>query len=124
MQVPTSVLIMQVLRLYCNYLGGTFCCTYVEGSFCCSNDGECFCCNYAVRSFCKLMQVKVSAANMSVTIFMKLGRQVGVSLAIMQVVLSTVHYHSGHWGINPPSKTPPLSCQAPLKSTNCPSPPF
>ena len=29
-----------------------------------------------------------------------------------------------HWGINPPLKnTPPLFCQAPLKSANCPSPP-
>ena len=27
-------------------------------------------------------------------------------------------HHSVHWGITPP---PPLSCQAPLKSTNCPS---
>ena len=28
-------------------------------------------------------------------------------------------------GYQPPSKTPPpLSCQVPLKSTNCPSPPF
>ena len=36
-------------------------------------------------------------------------------------------YHSVHWGINPPSKTPPpLSCQAPPppKPANCPSPPF
>ena len=35
--------------------------------------------------------------------------------------------YSVHWGVNPPphSKTPPpLSCQAPLKSANCPSPPF
>ena len=31
----------------------------------------------------------------------------------------------GYHGINPHSKTPPhLSCQAPLKSENCPSPPF
>ena len=33
--------------------------------------------------------------------------------------------HSVHWGINPPQKHPPLSCQAPpLKSANCPSPPL
>ena len=33
--------------------------------------------------------------------------------------------HSVHWGINPPSKTPPpLSSKAPLKSENCPSPRF
>ena len=29
MQMPTSVVIMQVLMFYCNYVGGTFCCTYV-----------------------------------------------------------------------------------------------
>ena len=40
--------------------------------------------------------------------------------------LGSVPLHSVHGGINPPSKIPPpLSCQAPpLKSTNCPSPPF
>ena len=32
---------------------------------------------------------------------------------------------SEHWVINPPQKHHPrLSCQAPLKSANCPSPPF
>ena len=36
MQVPTSVAIMQVLKLCCNYVGGTFfCCTYVGKYFCC-----------------------------------------------------------------------------------------
>ena len=43
--------------------------------------------------------------------------------------VSTDEHHSVHWGINPRSKTPhPLSCLAPpllpLKSANCPSPPF
>ena len=37
------------------------------------------------------MQVKVSAANMWVTIFIE-TMQVGSSVAIMQVVFSTVHY--------------------------------
>ena len=33
--------------------------------------------------------------------------------------------HSRQWGINrPPSKTLPSFLQAPLKPTNCPSPPF
>ena len=36
-----------------------------------------------------------------------------------------IYWHSGNsadWGIKPPSKTPPLSCQPPLKYANCPSP--
>ena len=33
------------------------------------------------------------------------------------------HFHSVDWGINPPQKHSPLSCQDPLKSANCPSPP-
>ena len=37
------------------------------------------------------MQVKVSAANMWITIFIKI-MHVGVSVAIMQVLFSTVHY--------------------------------
>ena len=33
--------------------------------------------------------------------------------------------HSMHWGINPPSKTPPfLFCYAPIKSAHCPGPLF
>ena len=38
-----------------------------------------------------LMQVKISAANMWVTIFIEIT-QVGVSVGIMQVLFSTVHY--------------------------------
>ena len=35
------------------------------------------------------------------------------------------HYlHSVQWGITPPKNHPPLVCQAPLKSGNCPSPPL
>ena len=40
---------------------------------------------------------------------------------------SNIWQHSVHWGINPhpPQKHHPrLSCQAPLKSANCPSLPF
>ena len=48
MQVTPSVAIMQVLRFYCSYAGGTFCYSYVGGSFCCKHN--CFCCNYAVIS--------------------------------------------------------------------------
>ena len=45
-------------------------------------------------------------------------------MAINFLGFSKTSDHSVHWGINPPSKTPtPLSCKAPLKSANCPSPP-
>ena len=40
------------------------------------------------------MQVPVSAANMGVTIFVVI-MQMGVSVAIMQVVFSAVHYAHG-----------------------------
>ena len=36
---------------------------------------------------------------------------------------SFVNKHSVHWSINRPRKSPPLSCQAPLKSANCPREP-
>ena len=52
MQLTPFVAVMQVLRFYCSYAGGTFCYSYVGGSFCCNHAGDCFCCNYAVRSFC------------------------------------------------------------------------
>ena len=41
------------------------------------------------------MQVKVSAANMWVTIFIETIPQVGISVAIMQVVFSTHEYYAG-----------------------------
>ena len=44
-----------------------------------------------VDPFVAFMQVKVSAANMWVTIFFEIMR-VGVSVAIMQVIFSAVHY--------------------------------
>ena len=53
-QVPTSVAIMQLLRFYWKYVGGTLHYNYVDGSFCCNYAGECFCCNYVVRSFCSI----------------------------------------------------------------------
>ena len=52
MQVTTSVALIQILRFYCKYAGGTFCYSYVGGSFCCNHADDCFCCSYAVRSFC------------------------------------------------------------------------
>ena len=52
MQVPRSVAIMQVLRFYCNYVGGTFSYSYVDGSFCCDYTVRSFCAIYADESFC------------------------------------------------------------------------
>ena len=51
-QVTTFVVIMQVLRLYCNYAGSTFCYSYVGRFFCCNHGCDCFCYNCAVRRFC------------------------------------------------------------------------
>ena len=45
------------------------------------------------------MQVKVSAANMWMTIFIEI-MQVAVSVATMQVVLSTMHYAHDHFYCN------------------------
>ena len=56
--------------------------TGVDGSFCCSYTGDCFCSKYAGYS---------SAANRWVTIFTVI-MQMGVSVAIIQVVFSVVHY--------------------------------
>ena len=58
-----------------------FCYTYVGGSFCCSYEGDCV----AVVQFevsATLMQVKISAANIWVTIFIEV-MPVGVSVAII-----------------------------------------
>ena len=61
-----------------------FCYIYVGGSFLCNYAGDCF-----WLQLC--MHLEVSAANIWVTIFMEI-MQVGVSVAIMQVVFSTMHY--------------------------------
>ena len=53
-QLTLSTAIIQVLRFYCDYVGGTFCYNYVGGSFCCNYASDCFCCNYAVWSFCSV----------------------------------------------------------------------
>ena len=90
MQVATSVAVMQALRLYYNYAGGTFCYSYVGGSSCCNHLCDCFCWNYSVRILSSnYMQVTVSAFNMGVTVFI-MFLQVRVSVATMQVVLSAV----------------------------------
>ena len=103
LQVEVSVGTMQ-MTLYGNYIGDNVCWIhacfevvlcywYVGESFCCNYTGDCFCCNYAVRSFCSTYAGTVSAANMWVTIFVVII-QMEVSVSIMQVVFSTVHYAS------------------------------
>ena len=90
MLVATSVAVMQALKFYYNYAGGTFCYSYVGGSSCCNHLCDCFCWNYSVRSLSSnYMQVTVSAFNMGVAVFITF-LQVGVSVATMQVVLSAV----------------------------------
>ena len=87
MQVTTSVAFWQV------FSGVTFCYWYVGGSCCNNYVRGCFCCSYVVRGFCSAYAGDsfCSAANMWVTIFIVI-MQMGVSLAIMQVVFSAVHY--------------------------------
>ena len=90
MQV-TSVAIMQVLRFYYNYAGGTFCYSYVGGSFCCNYPGDCFGCNFAVRSFCSTYAGDSLCGKFVGDNFIVI-MQVGVSVATMQLVCSVVHY--------------------------------
>ena len=59
MQVPTSVAIMQFLRLYCNYVGGTFCYIYVN----------LFVAIVQMTLSVAIMQLEVSAAFMQVKVF-------------------------------------------------------
>ena len=53
--------------------------------------GGSFCWNYEVKSFCSTYVGNNSTANMRVTLFV-LIMQVEVSVAIMQVAFSAVHY--------------------------------
>ena len=88
-EVPASVTIIQFLRFYCNYVGGTFCYICFGGSFWC---------NYAIMQLdvsTPFMQVEVSAANMWATLFIEI-MHVELSVTIMQVVFSTVHYAHGY----------------------------
>ena len=79
MQVPTSVAFLQVLRFYCNFVGGTFyfCYTYVGGSFSCSYKVTVSVAIMQLEISATLMRVKVSPANIWVTIFIEI-MQVGV----------------------------------------------
>ena len=49
--VKTPVVILWVLRFYCNYAGGTFCYSYAGGSFCCNYAGDSFCSKYVGDNF-------------------------------------------------------------------------
>ena len=99
MQVPPSVAIIQVLRFYCNYAGGTFCYIYLDGSFCCNYAGAVSVEIMQLEVSAPFMQVKVSEANMWVTIFIEI-MQVEVSVTMMQVVFSTVHYVHNYFYCN------------------------
>ena len=79
------------MRFCCSYVGGTFSYIYPGGPFCCNYADDCFCCNYVVRSFCSIYAGESSAANMWVTIFKKI-MHVWVSVGIMQILFSIVHY--------------------------------
>ena len=68
MQVPTSVAIMQFLRFYCNYVGGTFCYIYFVAIMQVTVSVEIM----QLEVSAPFMQVKVSAANMWVTIFIEI----------------------------------------------------
>ena len=81
MQGTTSNAIIQVLRLYSNYGDNTFCYSHIGGSFCCNYAIRNFCSTYASGSFC------IEYVDDNFIVFM----QVGVSAAVMQVVLSAVH---------------------------------
>ena len=99
MQVPTSVAIMQFLRFYCNYAGGTFCYIYFVDLFVAIIQVTVSVEIMQLEVSASFMQVKVSAANMWVTIFIKI-MQVEVSVTIMQVVFATVHYAHNYFYCN------------------------
>ena len=63
MQVPTSVAIMQFLRFYCNYVGGTFCYIYFGGFF--------FVAIMQVTVSVEIMQLEVSAPVLQVSVCSK-----------------------------------------------------
>ena len=64
LKVPTSVAIVQVLRFYYNYIGGTFYYTYVGRSFFAVMKVTVSVAIMQLEVSATLMQVKVSKANM------------------------------------------------------------
>ena len=106
MQV-TSVAIMQALRFYCNYAGGTFCYSYVGESFCCNYTGDCFSLNYAGRSFYS----KYVGGNCNYAVLqlcrwyvLQCTMHMTVSIVIMQVTVSGIAIIMCH----PPTPHPPF----------------
>ena len=90
MQVTTSVAIMHVLRLYCNYADSTLWYSYVRDLSVAIMHVTVSVAIMQLEVSAALIQVTVSGSNMWVTIFI-VFMQMGVSIAIMHVVLSVVH---------------------------------
>ena len=105
-QAPTYFPVMQVLRSYCNYVGDTFRYNYIGGSFCCNYAGACFCCKYAVRSFSSIYTGESFFSKYVGDNFLLKKYtwdkiiHVGVSVPIMKVVFSAVHYVHGYFYCN------------------------
>ena len=85
----------QRLLHFCRFSGVTFCYWYFGGSFCNNYANDCFCCSYTVRSFCSIYASESFWSKYVGDNFIII-MQMGVSVAIMQVVLSAVHYASCH----------------------------
>ena len=64
MQEPTYVAIIQVLRFYYNFIGGTFCCTSAVNLFLAVTKVTVSVTITQLKVSTTLMQVKVSAENM------------------------------------------------------------
>ena len=77
MQLTLSLAItqvtVQVFKFYYNYAGDWFCCNYAVKSFCSTYAGNCFCSKYVGDN---------------------------VSVAIMQVAFSAVHYAHDYFYLN------------------------
>ena len=127
MQV-TSVAILQALRFYCNYAGGTFCYSYVGESFCCNYTGDCFSLNYAGRSFYS----KYVGGNCNYAVLqlcrwyvLQCTMHMTVSIVIMQVTVSGIAiimcppppfcwWGEGGARVEPPTKFSKRGCLATL----------
>ena len=98
MLVTLSVAIIQVLRCYCNYAGGTFCYSYVGGSFCCNYAVSSFCISYEGGSFCNKYVGDTFYCNYAGEgllqlcrwYFLQCIRHMTVSIVIMQVTVLVI----------------------------------
>ena len=61
-----------------------------------------------------------------ILVFLSFGVSIYLFLTVFLFIQNMVfnYLHSVQWGITPPKNHPPLVCQDPLKSGNCPSPPL